>query len=103
MIKFYDTNALLTLLDDAFTEKFIISSKTLEEIEHIKVSANKDEEVKFKARILAKLIDEYQDDVEVIHCDGKINSVLDNFELEKSPDNITVSYTHLTLPTKRIV
>lgn len=91
MIKFYDTNALLTLLDDAFTEKFIISSKTLEEIEHIKVSANKDEEVKFKARILAKLIDEYQDDVEVIHCNGKINSILDNFELEKSPDNIIMA------------
>ena len=33
---FLDTNALLNLQDAAFKENFIISQKTLEEIENIK-------------------------------------------------------------------
>jgi hypothetical protein len=56
-IKFYDTNALLNLQEKAFEEFFVCSSKTLEEIEHIKVSDRKDPEIKYKARKLAHLLD----------------------------------------------
>ena len=47
---FFDTNALLNLQEQAFKEKFVIAQKTLEEIENIKSSFNKDGEVKYKAR-----------------------------------------------------
>ena len=35
-MKFYDTNALLELMDDILVEPFVISSVTLEELENIK-------------------------------------------------------------------
>ena len=35
-MKFYDTNALLELMDDVLLEPFVISSVTLEELENIK-------------------------------------------------------------------
>ena len=44
-IKFYDTNALLLLKEKAFGEKFVISSITLEELENIKTSRNKDDKI----------------------------------------------------------
>ncbi len=91
MMKFYDTNALLFLLDDAFNEKFVISSKTLEEIEHIKTSGNKDDEVKFKARRVARLLDEFQDNILVLHHNKDIYDTLDNLGLEHSPDNIIMA------------
>lgn len=51
-IKFYDTNAILKLqnkiLED--NEKFLISSVTLQELENIKTSRNKDDETKYNAR-----------------------------------------------------
>lgn len=50
---FFDTNALLNLQEQAFKEKFVIAQKTLEEIESIKSSFNKDGEVKYKARKVA--------------------------------------------------
>lgn len=65
-LKFYDTNALLLLLDEAFKEKFVCSDITLFEIEHIKTSANKDPDVKFKARKLTHLLDENKDMYSVI-------------------------------------
>ena len=47
---FLDTNALLNLQSAAFKEKFVISQKTLEEIESIKTSGHKDGDVKYKTR-----------------------------------------------------
>ena len=41
-LEFYDTCSLLLGLDDIFNEPFVISSITLEELEHIKTSAHKD-------------------------------------------------------------
>ena len=52
MQKFYDSNALLNLQEKAFVkdECFLISDITLKEIENIKTSLRKDEEIKYKAR-----------------------------------------------------
>lgn len=56
MTKFYDTCSLLSLQEKAFENFFYISSITLDEIENIKTSANKDNEIKFKARKILRLL-----------------------------------------------
>lgn len=68
-MKFYDTNALLNLGEKAFSEKFAIADITLRELESIKTNRNKDEEVKHKARKVARLLDEHSNLVKVIHVD----------------------------------
>lgn len=65
MIKFYDTCSLLLAQDLAFGEFFAISDVTLRELEHIKTSRYKTEDVKFQARRLAKLLREKSDTYEV--------------------------------------
>lgn len=47
---FYDTCALLNKLHGAFNERFEVSTITFRELENIKTSANKDPEIKFRAR-----------------------------------------------------
>lgn len=65
---FYDTCALLEEQRKAFEgDKFYISNITLREIEGIKTSKSKDEDVKMKARKLVHLLDERQDKYEVIN------------------------------------
>lgn len=58
--KFYDTCSLLLKADNLFedNEKFAISSITLNELEHIKTSANKDPEIKCTARHVLKQLDQ---------------------------------------------
>lgn len=65
-VYFYDTNAILDLQDKAFENYFYISSVTLEELEHIKTSKNKDDEVKYLARKTLHLLDERMDSYECI-------------------------------------
>lgn len=60
-IKFYDTCSLLLGLDDIFNEPFVISSITLEELEHIKTSAHKDIHQKYQVRKALQLLKENQD------------------------------------------
>lgn len=57
--KFYDTSALLALEEDIFNgdDEIIISSITLQELENIKTSAHKDEEIKAAARKVVRLLD----------------------------------------------
>ena len=62
---YYDTCALLTLQQKAFEDFFVISSVTLQELEHIKTSATKDETTKYKARKLIHLLDENEDKYKV--------------------------------------
>ena len=58
MLKFYDTCVLLDYGEEIFKkgEKFFISNITLQEIENIKNSRTKDDNTKYKARVLAKLL-----------------------------------------------
>ena len=63
--KFYDTCSLLLKVDNLWEDNVIIvlSSITLEELENIKTSVNKDPDVKFAARKIAHELDEhFQDD-----------------------------------------
>ena len=72
---FYDTNALLNLQDKAFKEPFFIAQKTLEEIEGIKTSGTKDGEVKYKARKIAHLLDDFYESY-IIGEDITLDSLL---------------------------
>lgn len=62
MIKFYDTCSLLQLKEKAFEDKFLISSITLEELEHIKTSAHKDNDLKYAARAVTRLLSTHSND-----------------------------------------
>lgn len=57
MKKFYDTSSLLKLQEKAFEEPFVTSGVVINELEHIKTSKNKTEDVRFAARKLARLFD----------------------------------------------
>lgn len=72
------------VLDD---EKFYISSTTLQELEHIKVSGNKDQETKYRSRKVLHILDENPTKYETIIVDKNILSIIDGEELENTPDN----------------
>lgn len=86
-MKFYDTNSLLNLQDKLFDEHFYISSISLNELEDIKVSRNKDEDVKNRCRKVLKLLAKNEDKYSVIIYDQKIATLLSSFGLEPTPDN----------------
>lgn len=68
MINFYDTSSLLLKVDSLFEENipFAISSITLDELESIKTSSNKDQEVKYAARKLLHMLDENIEKVNIV-------------------------------------
>ena len=69
MTRFYDTCALLELQEKAFepnSQHFLISNITLTELESIKISATKDDNVKYKARKVISLLKENLDKYTVI-------------------------------------
>ena len=68
MINFYDTCSLLykgNLLEDK-DEKILISSITLDELENIKTSANKDANTKYTARKLLHTLNDNPEACEVL-------------------------------------
>ena len=87
---FLDTNALLNLQSAAFKEKFVISQKTLEEIESIKTSGHKDGDVKYKARSIARLLDQ-SENYEVIAYTPEVRKIINDFTLDETPDNIILA------------
>lgn len=68
-IRFYDTCSLLIAGDRLFNNdspKFVISSITLQELENIKTSAKKDQDIKRKARELTHLLAYHRDKYDVV-------------------------------------
>lgn len=90
VIKFYDTNALLHNLDD-IEGKIYLSSKTLQELEHIKTSRNKDEEVRFKARTITRFLADNEDRYECIVVSDKHCKILSKKKLSEDPDSLIVA------------
>jgi len=76
--------------------EFVISSVSLHELEHIKVSKGKDEEIKYKARKAIHILDENPDKYEVVVPTSKTIKILDSFKLDQSPDNLIIgcAYEH---------
>ncbi|MDO4975400.1 MAG: PIN domain-containing protein, partial [Alphaproteobacteria bacterium] len=69
--KFFDTCSLLLQAnhlfeDDNENEKIVLSSITLQELEDIKTSNNKDAEIKYAARQLTRTLDECTGAYEVV-------------------------------------
>lgn len=95
-VYFYDTNAILDLQDKAFENYFYISSVTLEELEHIKTSKNKDDEVKYLARKTLHLLDERMDSYECIVYDIHIEDIINNTSIEITPDSKIVACCYYT-------
>ena len=79
MTKFYDTCSLLLMANHLFDneeDKVVISSITLDELEHIKTAVNKDPDVKFAARRIIKLLDEYDGEYDVhIYREKMLNPI----------------------------
>lgn len=90
-IKFYDTNALLKLQDEIFKERFFLSSVTLRELENIKTSSNKDEETKYNARKIVRLLDKNMDKYTVVMFHSDIKKILKSYGVDDSPDNEIIS------------
>ena len=85
--KFYDTNAILKLQSKIFEDDFALSSTTLYEIENIKTSRNKDEEVKYNARKVIHLLDTYSDKYEVVTFTTDVDELMHEYGVFDSPDN----------------
>lgn len=96
MTAFYDTSSLLLAQDKAFEEHFYISSVTLSELEHIKVSEHKSTELKYKARKLVRLLDEHRDAFTVVVDDTAVRTIVDKHFLPDSADNRILASMSLT-------
>ena len=62
--KFLDTNAILTDCSDL--SDVLLSSKTLEELENIKSSSHKDNDIKYKARVAVRAIREQKPEIVIV-------------------------------------
>jgi predicted ribonuclease YlaK len=78
-------------MDRIFEERFVISSKSLEEIENIKESQNKSEELKYKARCISRLLNANPDKYEVAIIYQYNYDILNKFCLPVTNDNLILS------------
>jgi len=109
IIKFYDTNAMLALKEKPFLDKsisftayggtrvcnFALSHKTLEEIENIKTSSKKDEEVKYAARKVSHALQDYDN---YFVCNSQYDQILSEIMakgLEATPDAVIITECYL--------
>ena len=99
---FYDTCSLINLQELAFDKPFIISQITLQEIEKIKVSNRKDLDIKYKARRLAHLLNEYDDKYIVVPYNKDVDNYIEEKKIEISPDNIIVASADLYSKTHQM-
>lgn len=88
---FFDTNALLSLRDKAFEEFFIVSQRTLEEIESIKTSSSKDQEVKYQARKVAHLLDQHFGQYNVVPTTPDIYDIVENFDQNPNSSDAVIT------------
>lgn len=92
-IKFYDTNVLLDEFENILlhNEPFYIAAETIKELEDIKTSSKKDNDVKFKARQVLRFINNDEEEkCKIVMPKDYYQSIysLSNKGLEVTPDNI---------------
>ena len=99
--RFYDTNSILTDCTDI--SNVVISSKTLEELENIKSSSHKDNDIKYKARVAVRAIREQKPEIIVVQKSDY--DKIEELGLEINNDNliITSAYRYTTDYNKDIV
>lgn len=84
---FYDTSALLLEKEKAFSKsRVILSSITLNELENIKTSNSKDNEVKAAARALLNYMSEHLSKFTVVPYQQSMLEPIKQMDLEISPD-----------------
>lgn len=98
MTIFYDTCALLNQLHHAFEQPFLISSITLRELENIKTSANKDPEIKFRARRLLHLLDENEDTYKILNYRREWDTELNTYNELSDNNDSKIILTALKAP-----
>ncbi len=92
-IKFYDTSSLLLggkkiILSG---DPFVISSITLKELERIKTSADRDEDIKHSARVLLRFLDFYRNNYHIIVHNALNEQVIKNADLDITNDTKILS------------
>jgi predicted ribonuclease YlaK len=87
--KFYDTCSLLLKVDNLWEEDttLVLSSITLEELEHIKTAMNKDPDVKFAARKLIHELDEHYGEYDVIVWNNTLAQMMKEMNLPDTQDS----------------
>ena len=87
--KFYDTCSLLLKASHLWDEDstMVISSITLEELEHIKTAANKDPDVKFAARKVVHELDEHYGEYKVVLWNLGLMEMLTEAQLPITEDS----------------
>lgn len=87
--KFYDTCSLLLKAHHLWDEDctIVVSSITLEELEHIKTAANKDPDIKCAARQVTHELDTHYGSYEVIIWNFDLADILGEYNLPLNEDN----------------
>ena len=85
--KFLDTNAIL--VDCSDLSDVILSSKTLEELENIKTSSHKDNDIKYKARVAVRAIREQKPEIVVVQKSDY--DKIEELGLEITNDNLIIA------------
>lgn len=89
---YFDTCSLLRLQEQAFANPFIVSEMTLRELESIKSSGTKSEEVKAQARNIVRLMDLHWDTVHVDEVTQVCHDIVRNdWDLDETPDALIVA------------
>jgi predicted ribonuclease YlaK len=85
--KFLDTNSIISDCTDI--SNVLISSKTLEELENIKSSSHKDNDIKYKARVAVRAIREQKPEVVVVQKSDY--DKIEELGLEVNNDNLIIA------------
>ena len=86
-IRFYDTNAIISDCTDI--SNVLISSKTLDELENIKSSSHKDNDIKYKARVAVRAIREQKPEIVVVQKSDY--DKIEELGLEITHDNLIIA------------
>ena len=85
--RFYDTNSIISDCTDI--SNVVISSKTLEELENIKSSSHKDNDIKYKARVAVRAIREQKPEIVVVQKSDY--DKIEELGFEITNDNLIIS------------
>ena len=85
--RLFDTNAILTDCTDI--SNVLISSKTLEELENIKSSSHKDNDIKYKARVAVRAIREQNPEIVIVQKSDY--DKIEELGLEITNDNLIIA------------
>lgn len=86
---FYDTSSLLKINIEDLKCPFVISGVTIKELENIKTSNNKSEDIKYRARIIAKFLKDNEGEYTiVVPKTNSYSAKLDSMGLDVTNDNL---------------